>query len=81
MSTVTNLFRSSRPEVFCKKGVLKNFAKFTEKLLCKGLYFNKVAGFRPDKKAQTFSCAEDNYFFRNKFVRFSFLEVPASSVS
>ena len=22
-------FRSSRPELFCKKGVLKNFAKFT----------------------------------------------------
>ena len=22
-------FRSSRPEMFCKKGVLKNFAKFT----------------------------------------------------
>ena len=25
--------RSSRPEVFCKKGVLKNFAKFTGKRL------------------------------------------------
>ena len=24
-------FRSSRPEVFCKKGVLRNFTKFTEK--------------------------------------------------
>ena len=23
------IFRSSRPEVFCKKGVLRNFAKFT----------------------------------------------------
>ena len=23
--------RSSRPEVFCEKGVLRNFAKFTEK--------------------------------------------------
>ena len=36
--------RSSRPDVFCKKGVFKNFAKFTEKHLCQGLYFNKVAG-------------------------------------
>ena len=27
-------FRSSRPEVFCKKGVLRNFAKFTGKHLC-----------------------------------------------
>ena len=26
-------YRSSRPEVFCKKGVLKNFAKFTGKHL------------------------------------------------
>ena len=26
--------RSSRPEVFCKKGVLKNLAKFTGKHLC-----------------------------------------------
>ena len=25
--------RNSRPEVFCKKGVLKNFAKFSEKHL------------------------------------------------
>ena len=36
--------RSSRPEVFCKKGVLRNFAKFTGKHLCKRLFFNKVAG-------------------------------------
>ena len=27
-------FRSSRPEVFCKKAVLRNFAKFTGKYLC-----------------------------------------------
>ena len=27
-------FRSSRPEVFCKKDVLRNFAKFTGKHLC-----------------------------------------------
>ena len=28
------MFRSSRPEVFCKKGVLKNFIKLTGKHLC-----------------------------------------------
>ena len=39
--------RSSRPEVFCKKGVLGNFAKFTGKHLCQSLFFNKVAGLRP----------------------------------
>ena len=39
--------RSSCPEVFCKKGVLGNFAKFTGKHLCQSLFFNKVAGLRP----------------------------------
>ena len=37
-------FRSSRPEVFCKKGALRNFAKFTEKHLCQSIFFNKVVG-------------------------------------
>ena len=36
--------RSSRPEVFCKKGVVRNFAKFTGKHMCQSLFFNKVAG-------------------------------------
>ena len=31
------------PDVFCKKVVLRNFAKFTGKYLCQTLYFNKVA--------------------------------------
>ena len=35
-------FRSSRPEVFYKKGVLRNFVKFTGKHLCLTLFFNKV---------------------------------------
>ena len=37
------LFRSSRPEVFRKKGVPRNFAKVTGKQLCQSLFFNKVA--------------------------------------
>ena len=41
------MFRSSLPEVFSEKVVLKNFAKFTVKKLCKSLFFLKVAGFRP----------------------------------
>ena len=28
--------------VFCKKGVLRNFAKFTRELLCQSLFFNEV---------------------------------------
>ena len=36
--------RNSRPEVFCEKGVLRNFAQFRGKHLCESLFFNKVAG-------------------------------------
>ena len=39
--------RSSRPEVFCVKGLLRNFTEFTGKHLCQSLFFNKVAGLRP----------------------------------
>ena len=39
--------RRSRPELICKKGFLRNFAKFTGKHLCHSLFFNKVAGLRP----------------------------------
>ena len=54
-------YRSSRPEVFCKKGALGNLAKFTGKRLCQRLFFNKVAGLRPStllkrRLAQVFSC-------------------------
>ena len=38
--------RSSRPELFCKKCVLKNFTKFTGKHLRQSLFFKKVAGIR-----------------------------------
>ena len=40
------ILKSSRPEVFCKKGVLRNFTKFTGKHLCRSLFFNKVTGLR-----------------------------------
>ena len=40
------------PEVFYKKDVLQNFAKFTGKHLCQGPLFNKAA----DLMSQVFSC-------------------------
>ena len=46
--------RCSQPEVFCKKGVLKYFAKFTWKRLCQSLFFNKVL-FLIKTLAQVFS--------------------------
>ena len=37
--------RSSRPELFCKKGILRNFEKFTGSTCARASFFNKVAGF------------------------------------
>ena len=34
------------PELFCQKGALRNFSKFTGKHLYHSLFFNKVAGLR-----------------------------------
>ena len=51
--------RSSRQEVFCKKGVLRNFVKLTGKHLCQSLFFNKVADLKYIKKEtleQLFFC-------------------------
>ena len=43
--------RQKQPAVeLVKKGVLRNFAKFTRKYLCQGLFYNKVAGLRPGKE-------------------------------
>ena len=58
------MFRSSHQRCSVRKGVLRNFAKFTGKHLCQSLFFNKVAGLRPhacnfieiETLAQVFSC-------------------------
>ena len=39
-------YNNCRPEVFSKKGVLKNFTKFTGKHLRQSLFFNKVPSLR-----------------------------------
>ena len=65
--------RSSRPEVFCKKGDLKNLAKFTGKHLCQSPFFNKVEGLRPAtlfKKRPWHRCFSVNFA---KFLKTSFL--------
>ena len=62
--------RSSRPEVFCKKGVLENFTKFTEKHLCQSLFFKK------ETLTQVFSC-EFYEIFKNIF----FDRTPLASAS
>ena len=52
------------PEVFCVKGVLRNFTKFTGKRLCQSLFPNKIAGLRPAillKKRHWRSCFLVNF--------------------
>ena len=61
--------RSSRPEVFCKKGVPRKFTKFTGKHLYQSLFLNKVAGLRPAillKKRLWHGCFPVNF---EKFLR------------
>ena len=65
--------RSSGPEVFFKKDVLRNFSKFTGQHLCHSLFFNKVAGLRPATLLK--KRLRHRYFPVNfeKFLRTSFI--------
>ena len=58
-------------DVFCKKGVLRNFAKFTWKHLCWSLFFNKLAGLRPESLLKRDS---DTGVFR--WILWNFLRTP-----
>ena len=40
------MVQNQPPDVFYKKVVLKNFAKFTGKHPCQSLFFNKCAGLK-----------------------------------
>ena len=66
--------RSSHQRCPVRKGVLRNFAKFTGKQLCKSLFFNKVAGLSPAtllKKRLLHRCFPVNFV---KFLGISFLQ-------
>ena len=39
--------QANRLEMFCRKGILRNFAKFTGKLLCQSLFLNNIGELRP----------------------------------
>ena len=69
--------KSSHPDVFCEKGVLRNFAKFSGKHLCQDLFFNKVAGacnfIKKEALVQVFSCkfcetSKNTFFYRTPLV-------------
>ena len=53
-------YRSSHPDVVCRKFLPRNFAKSTEKHLCQSLFLNKFAGpcncIQKEALAQVFSC-------------------------
>ena len=55
-----------------RKGVLRNFAKFTGKHLFPSLFFNKVAGLKPAillKKREVFSCEFCEFFKKTFFTK------------
>ena len=67
-------WKSSHQRYSVRKGVLRNFAKFTGKHLCQSLFFNKVAGLRPEfllKKRFWHRCFPVNFA---KFLRTPFLQ-------
>ena len=73
-------FRSNCLGVFCKKGVLRDFGKFTGKYLCQSLFFEKVAGLGPAtllKKRHWYMCFPVNFakclrtpFLKDTFAHF-----------
>ena len=69
-----SLFRSSHQRCSVRKGALRNFAKFTGKHLCQGLFLNKVAGLGPAtlfKKRLWHRCFPVNFA---QFLRIPFTE-------
>ena len=66
--------RSSHRSFSVKKGVLRNFVKFTGKHLCQSLFFNKVAALASNfikKKRLWHRCFPVNF---TKFLRTPFLQ-------
>ena len=72
--------------MFCKKGVLRNFVKFTWKHMCQNLFFNKVAGLSPAtllKKKLWHRCFPVNFvkFLRTSFFTLHFQTTASVQVS
>ena len=65
----------SCPEVFCKKGILKNFTKFTGKHLRQSLIFYKVSGLslqliKKETLVQVFFCEFCEIFKNTFFIKY-----------
>ena len=83
------IFRSSNPEVFYKKGTLKNFAKFTGTHLRRSLFFHKIADLQLLKWRLRHRCFRlnfckifrNNLFYRTPLIITSlFCNLPGSSL-
>ena len=68
LNRIWKIIRSSHQRCSIKKGILRNFAKFTEKHLCQNLFFNKVVGL---KMRLWHRCFPVNY---TQFLRAPFLQ-------
>ena len=71
--------------MFCKKGVLGSFTKFTGKHLCQSLFLNKIAGLRPatikkEALAQVFSCEFCEISYRTPLVAVSVVETSKNTI-
>ena len=74
--------------MFCKKGAVGNFTKFTGKHLCQSLFFNKVADLvcnfmKKETLAQVFSCefckiSMNTFSYRTPLVAASILNYRSS---
>ena len=78
-------YSSSRPDVFFKKGVLRNFARFIGKHLCQSLFFNNVVDLKKGvrlatllKKRLWHRCFPVNFA---KFLYISFTEHAKATAS
>ena len=70
------LAKSSRLEVFCKKGLLRNFEKFTGKHLYQSLFFNKAAGLRPLSQLSVTSVTGAFQWILHNFLEHLFCRTP-----
>ena len=83
LSGISSKYRSSNRRCSVKKGVIRNFAKFTGKYLRQSLFFNKVAGGPCNlvtllKKRLWRRCFPVNFanFLRTLFLQNTFCKCP-----
>ena len=78
----TTLYRSSRPEVFCEKGVLRNFAKFTGKHLCHRVSFlKKGLWYRCFPTCKYYKVSKNTYSYRTPSLAASVCNISIVNVN